>query len=202
MRIVDKKLIFIHIPKNAGTSIEYFLSGEKSGDPHRRDLALLKEIVSGRYQDYFKFTLVRNPYARLVSIFNHYTSKGGNQSEADTAIGEALQKLGFWGFIQRLDSLDSVLPCFEEIETHVMQQHLYCCGEDKTIALDHVGCYENLVEETAMLRERFGIEREFPHKYRTAKVDYRDYFEDRRLARIVEARYETDFDLFGYPRLG
>ena len=42
---------------------------------------------------------------------------------------------------------------------------------------------------------------EFPHEYRTAKVDYRDQFEDRGLARIVDDRYATDFDLFGYSRL-
>ena len=72
--INDKyKIIFIHIPKNAGISIEEALFDKKIG--HKSILQFESHNLK-KYHEYFKFTVVRNPYDRLVSAF-HFLKKGG-----------------------------------------------------------------------------------------------------------------------------
>ena len=87
--IIDKeKLIFIHIPKNAGTSITSYFSTQRINQPRKH--ASIEEIKSGfptEYEAYKKFAIVRNPYDRMVSYFfylkknNNYYVRGINFKE-------------------------------------------------------------------------------------------------------------------------
>lgn len=58
--------IFIHIPKNAGTSVAKALYG---CSPWHWTAADLFKISKKRYQGHFKFAIVRNPLDRLFSTF-------------------------------------------------------------------------------------------------------------------------------------
>lgn len=92
-----EKILFVHIPKTGGTSIEQFFDlchaenfwfdrwdrdREAFLEKHRTKCSLpklvyepqhypvevLKELIRG-YNDYFKFTFVRNPYTKLLSEY-------------------------------------------------------------------------------------------------------------------------------------
>ena len=81
------RFIFIHIQKTAGTSIEQELSNRSipgvevhsvevgSGAARKHDGildTLEKERQEGRYvSDYFAWTIVRNPFERVVSGYYH-----------------------------------------------------------------------------------------------------------------------------------
>ena len=79
----DKKFIFIHINKTAGSSIEQALNsyGEKRIVPkNNTDFKMSKqsqhfnykeyrEFLGADYDDYFKFTVIRNPFDRIVSYY-------------------------------------------------------------------------------------------------------------------------------------
>ena len=60
------KCIFVHIPKTAGTSIEMLINQTPfSGTTHE----LLKEHANSEYfEEYFKFTFVRNTFERVYSV--------------------------------------------------------------------------------------------------------------------------------------
>jgi len=63
------KCIFLHIPKAAGTSIERFL---RDIDPDIPSKVLRKRGFSrflNDHLDYYVFSIVRNPYDRLVSAW-------------------------------------------------------------------------------------------------------------------------------------
>jgi hypothetical protein len=70
MPIFEKqKTIFIHIPKTAGTSItKKFLPNFKGFKHH--DFIFYKNLLKDKISDYKFFTVVRNPYDRIVSYFN------------------------------------------------------------------------------------------------------------------------------------
>jgi len=93
----QNKILFVHIPKTGGTSIEHFfnlchpekfwfkhwdrdhlkflakhehLTNSKKilYEPQHYTLDILKELLED-YGDYFKFTFVRNPYTKLLSEY-------------------------------------------------------------------------------------------------------------------------------------
>lgn len=97
------KLIFIHIPKTGGTSIEHFFgmtetenllfnrwdrdqqlflqkhadlcdSEKMNYEPQHYPLHILKKLIP-QYPDYFTFTFTRHPYTKLLSEFYYRTNK-------------------------------------------------------------------------------------------------------------------------------
>lgn len=72
MILHDSKIIFIHIPRTGGTSVEkhFGFKHQHGWKPETAQHLTLKEY-SNHYDvnDYFKFTLVRNPWDRLVSWY-------------------------------------------------------------------------------------------------------------------------------------
>ena len=75
------KCIFVHIPKTGGTSVESVLRKDKSkGSDHH---LLLNYSKKKEFNHYFKFTVVRNTYERVWSLYNYYAS-GGNQQKLKT----------------------------------------------------------------------------------------------------------------------
>jgi len=82
----ERKFIFIHIPKNGGSSITRFFDfkpdafcGSNDGliinnirhSPQHQPAWFLKKhpLLRDRYDEYFKFSFVRNPYTRVVSEY-------------------------------------------------------------------------------------------------------------------------------------
>ena len=61
----DKKLIFIHIPKTAGTYVERYLKTNNTGDA---TYIYYKETYPDEWKSYKKFSIVRNPISRFVSL--------------------------------------------------------------------------------------------------------------------------------------
>lgn len=74
----DKKIIFLHIPKTGGTMVKNILkirflsSSDPSIRPSPQHLTceLLKDrLGQKKYDQYYKFTFIRNPWARLLSSY-------------------------------------------------------------------------------------------------------------------------------------
>lgn len=74
----DKKTIFLHIPKTGGTLVKNklkiaLLSSSDPGvrpSPQHLTCELLKErLGQKKYDEYYKFTFVRNPWARILSSY-------------------------------------------------------------------------------------------------------------------------------------
>ncbi len=66
---VQEKDIFIHIPKNAGTSVENIIGGTS----HKTIFDFSKEV---NVNDYYKWCISRNPFSRMVSAFIYCQNKG------------------------------------------------------------------------------------------------------------------------------
>jgi hypothetical protein len=65
----DKKTIFIHIPKTGGTSVTKKFLPEYSDFKHY-DFLFYQNLLKDKIDEYEFFTVVRNPFERIVSYFN------------------------------------------------------------------------------------------------------------------------------------
>lgn len=68
MILDDRKVFFIHIPKTAGTSIEKSLNKEEWLTARHYNFKMFEDTGRKR-EDYTIFTVVRNPFARVYSVF-------------------------------------------------------------------------------------------------------------------------------------
>jgi hypothetical protein len=71
---IDRGIVFIHIPKAAGTSINQAIYGMFMGHPRASDV---ETWGSERVRRLPRFAVVRNPWSRLVSAYRFATRGGG-----------------------------------------------------------------------------------------------------------------------------
>ena len=66
---MDKNFVFIHIPKNGGTSIYKNLGLDNSN--HRTVKQYINFFGQKKYDELFSFAFVRNPFSRFISLYNY-----------------------------------------------------------------------------------------------------------------------------------
>ena len=79
--ISDKhKLIFIHIPRTSGTSIEkmFAIDMDKESGKHLKASEIKRLAGAEKWNTYFKFSLVRNPWERVGSLYHQPAFKNIN----------------------------------------------------------------------------------------------------------------------------
>ena len=75
--IISNKILFVHIPKAAGTSISTAVYGGKAGD-HRSALDYALIFTKQQQNSLLKFSITRDPTARFISAFNYLKAGGRN----------------------------------------------------------------------------------------------------------------------------
>jgi len=206
--------LFIHIPKTGGTSIETALQMRGDKIVERRDLlygpvrswlirrmkpktAYLQHLTYDEVKKiaprviakgYFSFSFVRNPWARMVSVYNNID---GNLVRESRQEGLELEGLSFNEFVVKTKDL---------IHPHLRPQCDFICGNDGELQIDFLGRFERLEEDFAEICARLSAQVNLPwHNQATDKSesDYRAYY-CAQTKEIIESRYRRDIDLFGY----
>jgi len=199
-----EKIIFVHIPKNAGKSIEDMLWGYSAGNPHWKDMRIVNELTKGKYKRYWSFAVVRNPLDRLVSIYSYYAENQGNGSENDKVIGAVMRDLGFRGFIDTLFDgygyfLDR-LPSFrQDLYPHLKPQYQYVINSNGVKIVDYIGRYEKLSDLVDEISRHLGKEYYLPCLNKSKHGLWNDYYDPERFERALRI-YAKDVELF-YPNL-
>tara|TARA_R100000742_G_C4221744_1_gene45347 strand:- start:41 stop:577 length:537 start_codon:yes stop_codon:yes gene_type:complete len=178
MIIEQYKSIFIHIPKNAGTSIEtLFANSSFRIQPRKHDnIYDIKKKFPKVYDSYRKFTIIRNPYDKMVSWYFYLKKQMGldNIIEFSEWIKEPSK---LWHANDPICFLDP--------------QHTWV---DDTVVLIR---YENLNEE---LDKFFGEKINLPI---TNKSDHKHFscYYNKKSSDIIYNRYKEDFDKYNYKKL-
>jgi len=179
MSLIDfkNKIIFIHIPKTAGSSIEKAL-GAEGGRGHltvNEMLKIVKDHTIGiNLDDFFKFSIVRNPLDRLVSCYDMFVSND-------------MTKFNDW------------IYCHEDA-TPFKSQVAFLCDEDKNLKVDFVGKFENLQEDWIEICKRIGVDIELPHidpSKGMLEKPYIQYYIPETEA-IIREWLKDDFEFFEY----
>jgi len=195
------KCIFIHIPKTAGSSVlQLFHDGGA-----RWHLSWLHYFRANQrcFKHYYKFTVVREPIARLFSAYN-YCVAGGNLSAFDVAMQQLIKEnsVDFNSFIIKVLSTDFILQ--QEL---FLPQYLYIYDRQFTCRVDKILRYERLSEEWKTIASEQGFPQRLP-KVNVTKAILKNSgvkcasqipnLSDAALAKVM-LLYQKDFELLNYP---
>ena len=179
MIINEHKRIFIHIPKNAGTSIkEYFGNKSVKIQPNKHaDIHEIKTKFKNSYNNYRKFTVIRNPYDKMISWYFYLKKNLGENYDIIEFNDWIINPLKFW----HVDDPISFLK----------NQHEWI---DDTVTILK---YENLQED---INTFFGKKIKLPIINKSKHKNFLNYYNKKSLD-IVYNKYKEDFKKFNYKKI-
>ena len=199
--IHKQKCIFVHIPKCAGTSMEQFLKDygnnhiDYFGVLNNRSLhhltayELLMSLRKKKFGKYYRFSIVRNPYDRLLSeyywtpIYGIGYKNGGSKK----AFLEYIQKI-----IKKGDFFSNIY------HDNFMPQYNYLFYKDQLL-INNIFKYESLNLAIPYLKQKFNIIRDFPLLNKMAEHIKKEEWTTEEKD-IIYRLYEQDFILFNYEK--
>ena len=187
MIIKNLKLIFIHIPKNAGSSVlEFFdwdkIRGEKYGKKYGKKHGGVKHYakkLGKKYYEYCSFTIIRNPWDRMVSLYFYYRER---------KVREAQQyEFKEWILLPELITGDI---------WHTQISYLTDLNEE--IDVDFILRFENIEEDWKQLLQDICLPYgKLPHINTSEHEDYRSYYDNKTIG-FVQDSCREDIEQFGY----
>jgi hypothetical protein len=191
---LERRCIFVHIPKCAGTSVVDALFGRSVGN-HRGIASLRLAFTAEEYRDFLKFTFVRNPWDRAVSTYYYLRAGGQGEQDVDWARRLGVDRMGFREFVMEGLSEEGLNRSYH----FRPQAQFVTLGPDRPVEMDFVGRFETLEEDFAAVAARLGVEARLPARNRggARPAAYRDAYDAETRDR-VGALYARDAALFGY----
>lgn len=201
------RCIFVAVPKTGSTSIRKIvgwpnhhhqdlmelkadiLEYENETLSHFRKLQILhipyvrKKYINRTFQSYFKFGFVRNPWDRVVSLYNRKENR------------EQRHHMGFDEFVNwiQLSSDTCVHPT-----PHRYQLDWFKDGSGKVVA-DFIGKFEHIEKDWAYVAQQLNISEPLPHENSNEenKKHYTEYYTDN-TRRIIAEKFKEDIEYFKY----
>ena len=192
-----KKCIFIHIPNTGGTSIEQFIKdngkndldyhGVKHGRSMHHYTALdLKRELPILYHRYYSFSIVRNPYDRLLSAYYWTPIPGvGYKSNASKRV-----------FLQYVTRVVKQKRYAENIyNEHFIPQYVFIYR--KQLLVQQLFKYEDFDFAIPYLKKKLQIQMDFPtlNKSNVIKEEWTEMQKEK-----IYKLYYADFVLFHYSK--
>jgi len=186
------KCIFIHIPRTGGSSIEKFFNGKNSRTENLNTKHMLastaKKLYADYWDDYFKFSFVRNPWDRMVSMAKYPEFYGCTINNESINVSEYLKKFPNIEIDERSLSANYTGKS--------LSNSVYLNLLDEP--LDFIGKFENLKQDIQFICDKIRTPfRKFPHKNQSAHKHYTSYYNDE-TRQVVAEKYAQDIEYFGY----
>ena len=211
----DRKIIFFHFVKTAGSSIERHFKGSEHGETRfsLHDEENKKIIVTREYhhmstqdyvnmngldifEEYFTFSICRNPFDWFVSHFFWDVEKYHESKRRKTIPKERRR------FIVEECNTDFNLYLKKATERAANNPHYpfkWPSMKEFMAGVNVIGRFENLQEDFNLICEKAGIPPgELPHaKKSKARPHYSEFYNEKS-AEIVYDLLRADIDYFGY----
>jgi hypothetical protein len=110
------------------------------------------------WNDYFKFTIVRDPWARYFSFFKYFKSYGEKYLRQDESINWGKSAINQGKLCVELFENKDDQTVLKNIILNNDSQDSYYCNETGEIIVDHVAEFENLQNEFVFLCDQVGIQ--------------------------------------------
>ncbi|MDA7604994.1 sulfotransferase family protein [Candidatus Pelagibacter sp.] len=140
-------------------------------------------VTSSEFKKYFKFSVVRNPYARVYSWFRNVIRDDFH-----------LKHYGISKDIEFYDYLSRFL-----VNTYMIRQQVYWLKNfEGKIKLDYIGKFEEIDTVFKYISKSLAIDNiHFPHEKKSEHIDYRDVY-DHKSIDLVTKYYKDDLTFFNY----
>lgn len=187
------RCIFVHIPKCAGISLVKSLFGDfDCGHTNLRRYQIM--FAPAEFKSYFKFTIVRNPYDRVVSAFLFLQKGGVNEKDKQWAEKNLAAYDTFDAFARQGLHRGNIRRAL-----HFRPQSEFICVRKNRPGLDFFGYYENLQADFSFISRKLGINATLAEANRNAsrEKDYRQYYTEAS-RKIVADFYADDLRILGY----
>lgn len=194
------KFIFIHIPKTAGTTIDIFFNGSMQRHSCLKDYEYF--LPKKQFDQYFKFTTVRNPFDLLVSSYAMVIERIQQKNSG------ALKTFGHNVFSFEEYLKDKIHNYTVGTESFISTNFSYSMFNQNQINwikdsqgrinIDYVMKFENLQQDFNIVCDKIGIpHQQLPHTNKTNHKHYTEYY-DEETREIVAQKYARDIEYFGY----
>lgn len=205
----EKKFIFIHNYKVAGTSVRNallkynnrtfwksslahkikFLNGSfpkiysKDFDHHITASELKQKLPTEIFDEYFKFGLVRNPWDWQVSLYKFMLKRKSHYQHE---------------LVKKFANFDEYIDWRIHEDLHLQKEFFY---EGDTCLMDFIGKMENMKEDFEKICKRINVSEELPHKNpsRPAHEGFKKYYSQKSIDMVDDA-FKEDIVLFGYEK--
>jgi hypothetical protein len=215
MRISHRyRFVFLSNPRTASRSIRRLLdeysdiksvhstkTSKESPFYHHMPASEAKLVFDEKHWDWFdyrRFCIVRNPYARMVSLYHHYLNMRTRISP-DMAPAARLKALVKYKLLPRLSFSEYVLRP-DKICEIAMPLEKFVLDSTGQSLVDDILAYEKLAEELPQYLHGIGIDvdrRQIPVLGSSGIDDYAAYYDDETRS-FVESTYQYEIDRFGY----
>lgn len=192
------KVCYVVNPKVASSSILVALSELATGKPvgeywhnHPAIVPFRRTSYRSVPADYFRFSIVRHPADRIVSLYRQKFLR----RRLESAPFEYERYLG--GLILLADNFETFCAKVARIPDRIADRHFisqsFWFEKICRVPLDYVGRFENLEEDWAGIGRRLGRFVELPRVNVSATLPF-----DPSLPRVLKERYAADFVCYGY----
>ena len=197
----EHKYIYFHIPKTAGKSIYTMLPGgihNSAAFPdipvdgigrrkmHLTALEIRQEMGHDKFNGYYKFAFVRNPWDRMISEFFWRKLRPKRRQ--------------FESLAQMLDFQLKGKAVEDDRNRHFLPQTAFLLDDNGESLMDFTGRFESLNADFRQVSEamKLGITRSLP-KLNPSKrtADYQQHY-DEETEEMVRVLYRSDIDFFNY----
>lgn len=205
-----KKYVHVAIPRTATTCVNTAIGNLTHPEPiqHHATISMILNDYPN-VNDYFKFTFVRNPFDRLVSIYHEFRkNRGHNYSEKIIMESPLLSE-----FDVSNNDIDNFRNFCLNLENSFWINDLFFKPQyefvtvDNNLTMDFIGKFENIDEDWLAIRDRIGFSEVVlrknvggePRGYIRGSYhnDYKEYYTNKEID-IVSKIYKKDLELFGY----
>tara|TARA_Y100001968_G_C19340694_1_gene709343 strand:- start:423 stop:1097 length:675 start_codon:yes stop_codon:yes gene_type:complete len=188
----NKGILFIHVPKNAGTSINYSLYGKSIG--HFTALEFRK-VAKKEFNNLYKFAIIRNPYDRLISAYSFMQEGLYKEMINRPSILKTKKILQLKG----IDINKFVLEWLPENGNYIdfifMPQNHFICDKKKDILIDKLIKFDELSKLKEIIYKETGVKlNKLNVKNRTE--DKQIYILSNESKSYIRQLYKKDFELF------
>jgi len=164
-----------------GNSPELFRRVKHSFRKHKNPNNALT-VTASQFKSYYKFSFVRNPWARAYSWFNNVIRDQVQQSHLGVT-----SEIDFKTFLKKFGGTGMLKP-----------QTYWLKSFNGELGVDFVGRFEHLKEDFQAVMGALGNQKlELPHQIKGKGRDFRSVYDDETIE-LVARTYADEIKLFDY----